>query len=261
MRSANVLLVTAVQMINKPVYLIHGWGLGSGTWTTFIDSLHYQGNIQALELPGYGQSKEKHEKNNSIDEIVDQLSGQISNDAILIGWSLGGMIAIKLAETKRSKISALILLASTPCFVKKTDWPCGVDENKLQQIAIDLKHDKNKVLQTFIAEVAMGDPSPRETILMLQDHATKNSLNAGVLNDGLEILRKQDLRKNLKQLNCSIGMILGTNDQLVDFSTGQATLSICPNMELMVIEEAGHAPFVSQPRETANAIKSFVEKL
>jgi len=171
------------------------------------------------------------------------------------------MIAIKLAETKQSEINALILLASTPCFVKKTDWLCGVDDNKLQQIAANLKHDKNNVLQTFIAEVAMGDPFPRETIRTLQDHATKNSLDAEVLNDGLEILRKEDLRKNLKQLKCSIGMVLGTNDHLVSFSTGQDTLSICPNIELMAIEEAGHAPFVSQPKETANAIKSFVEKL
>ena len=138
---------------------------------------------------------------------------------------------------------------------------CGVDDNKLQQIAANLKHDKNNVLQTFIAEVAMGDPFPRETIRTLQDHATKNSLDAEVLNDGLEILRKEDLRKNLKQLKCSIGMVLGTNDHLVSFSTGQDTLSICPNIELMAIEEAGHAPFVSQPKETANAIKSFVEKL
>jgi len=191
------------------------------------------------------------------------MKGQISNDAILIGWSLGGMIAIKLAETKRSKISALILLASTPCFVKKTDWLCGVDENKLQQIAIDLKHDKNKVLQTFITEVAMGDPLPRETIRMLQDQANKNALSAETLTDGLEILIKQDLRNNLKQLKCSIGLILGTNDHLVSFSTGPATLSICSNsnIELMTIEGAGHAPFVSQPIVTANAVKSFVEKL
>jgi len=250
-----------VPTISRPIYLIHGWGLGPSTWTTFIDALYYEGNVRTLELPGYGQPSEKHEENTSIDEIVNRLSGQISNDAILIGWSLGGMIAIKLAETKQSEINALILLASTPCFVKKTDWLCGVDDNKLQQIAANLKHDKNNVLQTFIAEVAMGDPFPRETIRTLQDHATKNSLDAEVLNDGLEILRKEDLRKNLKQLKCSIGMVLGTNDHLVSFSTGQDTLSICPNIELMAIEEAGHAPFVSQPKETANAIKSFVEKL
>ena len=251
--------VSVMQADVRPIYFIHGWGVGPGIWEAFIKALNYQGQAYTLGLPGYDvKPKQRKYKKLNIDGIVEQLADQISADAILVGWSLGGMIAIKLAEYKKHLINTLVLLASTPCFVKKPDWPQGVDATRLRSIASNLKHDQDGVLKTFISETAIGDPSPKVTIRKLQESAQQGSQYFETLSDGLEILENEDLRHNMKNLACQTGMILGKNDRLIPVATGEYVLRSCPDISLVTIDNAGHAPFVSQQQSTITAIKRLI---
>lgn len=233
--------------------------MGPGIWSTFIEGMNYRDKVQALALPGYdNNSKQQAYTKLGLDGIVEQIADQITANAILVGWSLGGMIAIRLAEYKKHLINTLVLLAGTPCFVKKPDWPHGVDDQRLGSIAKNLKHDMGGVIKTFISESAIGDPSPKNTIRKLQEHAKQEGNSIEALNDGLEILRNEDLRRCMKNLSCRTGMILGKNDRLVSIATGETVARSCPDVRLVTIENAGHAPFISQQPATIAAIKKLI---
>jgi len=243
------------------VFLIHGWGLGSGVWETFSECLPIGWQVQTIDLPGYGLPLRGACVSSDIDAIADQLMAQVPAGAILIGWSLGGMVAIKLAERLGNKIRGLMLLASTPCFVKKPDWPHGIEVGLLRNMASNLGSNRDKILQSFIMEIGLGDPSPRNTIRFLQGISTNNTLSLDILSSGLEILGRVDLRTNISSLACPVGMVLGKNDHLIAYSTGQATQSLCPQTQLFIIEKAGHVPFISQQEKTAQAINAFIGEL
>ena len=248
-----------MQHNDRPIYFIHGWGVGPGIWSAFINELNYQGQATALGLPGYHiSSKQRDYKKLNIDDMVKQIADQISANAVVVGWSLGGMIAIKLVEYKKHLINTLVLLASTPCFVKKPDWPHGVDVTRMTSITNGLKQDMSGVLKTFISETALGDPSPKKTIRKLREHAQQDSHGVEVLSDGLEILSNEDLRHNMKNLACRTVMILGKNDRLVPVATGEKILKYCPGISLVTIDNAGHAPFISQQQETISAINNLI---
>ena len=240
-------------------YLIHGWGIGPEVWTLFVEKFSDGKNVCMLSLPGYSDSEINWQDKMSIEAIADHLSEQIAPGAVLIGWSLGGMVAIKIAELLQDKISKLILLASTPCFVKKKDWPHGVSKNRMLAISNQLHSSGADVLNTFIGEIAIGDSSPRTTIRTLTKFVNDRTIEPATLDYGLEILSNADLRSSLSNLDCSIGMVLGANDRFVLSSTGHATQSLCADIDLIEIENSGHAPFVSEPHATIKAINRLVE--
>ena len=211
-------------------------------------------------MPGYQSIMPPSVAGDDIENIVDCLAGECPDGAILVGWSLGGMIAIELAARMTNKVGALILLSSTPCFVQKPDWPHGTDEKQLLAVLQKLKKDKHGALNNFIAEVAYGDVSPRTTIRILREIVAKNMASDEVLTGGLEILRHQDLRGSLLNVRCPTGIISGMNDHLVAKTTGKAMQSLRPEMHLIEIDNAGHAPFISQQKKTAWAINRLSEK-
>ena len=55
----------------------------------------------------------------SIDEIVDQIYLNTPNNSIILGWSMGGQISIKLAVKYSDFINNLILISTTPLFYKE----------------------------------------------------------------------------------------------------------------------------------------------
>ena len=209
-------------------------------------------------MPGYDSQETSTNAGNDIDAIVDHIIEKIPAKAVLVGWSLGGLVATRLASRLGNALDMLILLASTPCFVKKTDWPCGISMDKVQAIAAQLNRNKDKALNGFISEIALGDKSPRDTIKILKNLLLKNSPHTDALKDGLEILCNIDLREELAKLDCKAGMILGENDHLVVKDTGPAAQLLCPQMQLLTIGAAGHAPFISQQEQTRQAIFKLI---
>jgi len=243
--------------------LIHGWGFNYRVWRKFIPHIEDRWSVKCIDLPGYGSPENKidpHFDRESIDQIVNSINSDIPENAIILGWSLGGTVAIKLAQ-RRSDIKALVLLASSPCFLKKQDWQHGVEPDDFNQLLSQLSKDKIKTLQTFAGLVAMGEKHPRQTINELNEYILSNVPEQETLMSGLEILRDEDLRENLVKLHCPIGMIFGENDILIKRSTGSAIQETRNDIDTIVIPETGHAPFLSRPRETADALVNLTARL
>jgi pimeloyl-[acyl-carrier protein] methyl ester esterase len=235
----------------RELVLIHGWGFNNRIWKKFILHLEDQWRVTCIDLPGYGaREKLAHA---DIDQIVSNVEPDIPDNAVLFAWSLGGLIATKLAHS-RSDIKALVLVASSPCFLNKQDWQHGVEPADFDQLLSQLSEDKIKTLQIFAGLVAMGEAHPRQTISELNEYLVSDVPDQETLMSGLEILRDEDLRQTMKKQNCPIGIIFGENDILVRRSTGNAIQASRPDIHTIEISATGHAPFLSRPRETADAL-------
>lgn len=243
--------------------LIHGWGFNHRVWRNFIPHVKDQWRVTCIDLPGYGSAENKddsHSDQGSIDQIVNNINSGIPGNAIVFAWSLGGTVAMKLAQ-RRSDIKALVLLASSPCFLKKQDWQHGVKPADFSKLVSQLSKDKIKTLQTFAGLVAMGDAHPRQTLNELNEHLVNDVPDQETLMSGLEILRDEDLRQDLIKQHCPIGIIFGEKDILVKCSTGDAIQATRPDIHTIEISETGHAPFLSRPQETADALMKLTAGL
>ena len=104
----------------QPLVMIHGWGMHSGVWQPLIKRLSKQYMLYLVDLPGMGNSRpvEPYHLHSLADEIAQVIPG-VSD---VLGWSLGGLVAQRIALNQPDRIRRLILVGSTPCFVSNNEW-------------------------------------------------------------------------------------------------------------------------------------------
>lgn len=239
---------------------IHGWGFDSRVLSGLAAEFSEDWNTQLLDMPGYGENQTARLPAD-INTAADVLIAEIPVGSILLGWSLGGMLAIKVAHKLRDRVRAIVLLASTPCFVNKEDWPYGIESSFIQNMTERITVNAAEVLQEFAGLIAQGDVSPRQTLRKLKLLLKSSCANSGALLSGLNILMNADLRKELSELECEMMMISGKEDRLIAAGTGTASRKIQPALQLNDIQETGHAPFISRRNEVVDVIGKYLHGL
>ena len=96
-----------------PVILVHGAASSAGVWRYWLDGLADRGwPAYALDLRGHGASADVDLRRVRMDDYVEdvaQLVGQLGRRPVLIGWSMGGLVAVMAAA--RDLASACVGLA------------------------------------------------------------------------------------------------------------------------------------------------------
>ena len=188
--------------------LLHGWGFNSELFNNLVEQHKGQFRITMIDLPGHGRSDEV---GGGITEWCDEIIKILPNNPILLGWSLGGLLAISIAT--KIKISKLILVASTPRFVRSDDWPYGIDENNFRQFSDALQLNLTKGLKRFVSLQTQD----KNQLKALSQSIEKFPASTKALNQGLEILLTTDLVDEFNQLKIPIKVILGNHDTLVPY--------------------------------------------
>jgi pimeloyl-[acyl-carrier protein] methyl ester esterase len=241
----------------EPLVLIHGWAMHSGIWRIFAKQLaqHYQ--VICVDLPGHGQSEKLPDF--TLEAISKHLQKILPSSACtLIGWSLGGAVALDLASRFPDQIKNLVIIGGNPHFVKTPDW-AGMKLATLEKFADDLKSDCRATLLRFLSLQVKGVVDYKIVLKEL-----KAALQAceppetKVLQGGLAILEQQDLRSQLSQLHCPAQVILGTHDTLVPVAVGEQILVLNPRVQLNIIDKAAHVPFLSHPAQLINLLMDFM---
>ena len=102
---------------NPPEMLvIHGWGMHSLVWDDVMPALLEHFQVTVVDLPGLGRSPIPG-GDYTLDYLVEHVLAIAPAQAVWMGWSLGGMVAMRAASQHPERVSALISVASTPKFV------------------------------------------------------------------------------------------------------------------------------------------------
>ena len=245
-------------VVNKrELVLIHGWGFGYHVWQRLLPYLEDHWHVTLIELPGYS-AQQATSMPQDIDYLAYQMIATIPKDSVVLAWSLGGLLATRMVELC-NQIAALVLLASSPCFINTGNWRHGIDEEDFDRLARDLHRDKEWTLRKFAGLVAIGDNHPKEIIaILLQNQIYPNM---ATLVASLSLLRRIDMRASFINLTCPTGMILGTNDVLIKRAIGPTMRKIGTDIHYIEIDNTGHAPFISRPKKVAESLMLLTAKL
>ncbi len=252
---------------DDPVLFIPGWGMHSGVWGEALTQLAARCRVLTVDLPGYGAASDKTPTSHSslsthhLDAIVDQLSEQFTEPLTVCGWSLGGQIALRWAMREPQKIKRLILVAATPCFVQKPDWPCAMHADTLAAFALSLQQDRAATLRRFLALQMRGSDQEREWLTILRGMLkSRGEPDLHALQSGLEILRDADLRQHLPKIAQPALLIAGDRDTLTPLAAMQYLADQLPCARLAVIEGAAHAPFLSHAALFVKQVADFLDE-
>jgi pimeloyl-[acyl-carrier protein] methyl ester esterase len=232
----------------EPLLLLHGWGMSGIIWEAIEDDLSKYYKLYIVDLPGMGKSEEIEDY--SLTNIVDQLYIKLPMKISIMGWSLGGIIALRYYEKYPKNVTRLFLVASTPCFINTKNWNLGVEESLLNKFYDQLVGSWSKTLSQFFMLQLIGSNNRKEVMKQLHEaFITKTPPKIKSLKSALEILKKTDLTKTISNIKVPTVIIAGDCDRLTPIGASIFMQSKIKNSKLKIFKSAGHIPFLSHPKD------------
>lgn len=237
--------------MTAPRVFLHGWGLGGAVWA--------ESGLAGVtpDLPGYGDTPSVHPY--TAENLADAVAETIETPVQLIGWSMGGMLALALAARHPDKVTRLVLVGTSPAFVSRPDWPHALAPEVLADFAASLRRDARATLLRFLGLQAHGGEAVREVIGRLRACLFRRRLPAvEVLAAGLDLLREVDLRTHATAVRCPTLVVHGVHDGLCPAPAGRWLAAHIPGARLAMHADAAHVPFLSHPRWFAGQVGGFL---
>ncbi len=223
---------------------VHGWAMNSAVWDDCIEQLPDWIKVIVVDLPGHGTMSEVPAQ--SLDDYVQALVPLVHQPVIWVGWSLGGLAVLRLAELYPQRVAAALLMATNPCFVRQDNWSCAVEAQVFNQFAVDLKKAQDKTIRRFLALQVKGLSDGLSVVRKLQRSIqSRGPASTQALESGLEVLKQTDLRQALKLINRPLHWVLGAKDSLVPAALAQELTQQYQQENVVLLEHASHAPFMS----------------
>ncbi|OUD14162.1 pimeloyl-ACP methyl ester esterase BioH [Thioflexithrix psekupsensis] len=239
-----------------PLILLHGWGFNHAIWEDCAAQWARYFTVYQVDLPGHGQSPLC---DYDWERLLPVLAAQLPARAIWVGWSLGGLLASAMARWRPERVQALVLFASSPCFMTADDWPHAMTPQVLNQFAHQLAQDIEGTLQRFLLLQVRGLDAPRQKLRQLQPLVAQAGYpSLATLQQGLTLLINSDLRKELAAISCPALLFLGHYDALVPVAVRHDIAKWWPTLKTVVVKPAAHLPFLSHFEIIDPIMRSFL---
>ncbi len=229
-----------------------------GIFAPLVRELEQQRTLHVVDLPGHGDSAWRDGDAFTLRDCVAAIAPRVPR-APWLGWSLGGLVALRAALDGAREMTGAIALAASARFTRAEDWPDAVEDSLLASFAGGLASDHRGTLQRFLALEALGSDHLRAELRFLQQQlADRPAPHPRVLSDGLELLRHTDLRAELPSLAIPSLWIGGRRDRLAPWRAIAASAALSPHAIQLCIANAGHAPFLSHGSEVASGVLAWL---
>lgn len=239
---------------------VHGWAMNSAVWQSLTASLPDWLDIVCVDLPGHGSMAEVN--TTGLADQVELLAAVSQRPALWVGWSMGALAVLKLAQLHPERVAGAFMVSSNPCFVRRPDWPTAVDASVFNNFAAELSDDSEATLRRFLALQVLGDKNALKTVKQLQrTMQARGQASMQALQSGLQQLQDCDLRQDLALLECPLHWHLGGHDSLVPVSLADSLKTLNANIEISIEPDAGHAPFLSHPENFRRALIDFAGRM
>jgi pimeloyl-[acyl-carrier protein] methyl ester esterase len=241
-----------------PLVLLHGWAMNLRVFDDLVAALAPARRVIALDLPGHGCSAWRAGLTPA--DTVEWLLDELPERCALLGWSLGGQLALRIAARAPARISRLVLVAGTPKFIAGPDWPHGLDATMLAQFAASVDADPARTVDEFLKLQVRGSSAAAATLRRLRAALERHgSALPAALAAGLAQLASEDLRELARGLALPALLVCGQQDRITPPAATHALAQALPGARVLELRRAGHAPFLSHLETLLPELQSFLQ--
>jgi len=247
--------------------LLHGFTGSSATWAAFLPEWSTQYQVLAPDLIGHGQSAAPTDPARyTLEEAVDDLLALLDtlgiDQCIVLGYSLGGRLALTFAVHAPARVSALILESTSPGIADPSERAA----RKAQDEALAAMIEERGIAwfveyweqQPLFASQARLPADVRARIRAERLAQRPSGLANSLRGMGTGVMTP--LWDHLPQLDLPVLLIVGAFDTKY-VTIGQSMAAQLPHAELVIVPDAGHAVHVEQPEIFQNLVSTFLQRV
>lgn len=188
----------------------------------------------------------------SVDELVDVVAETLeaagADRSVLVGNSLGGHVAIRLALFAPNRVSGLVLCGSSGLFERgfETGVPRHPDRAWVEEKIQEVFHDLSFATDHLIDET-------HETLLDRRRYVSLVRLAKSA--------KQENLAPVLPLLRVPTLLLWGDDDRITPPSTAREFQRLVPRSRLLFLSGCGHAPMIENPKAFAFHLSAFLRDL
>ncbi len=224
--------------------LIHGAGGSRLHWPPQLRRMS-GATVYALDLPGHGRSQGAG--CGSIEGyaavVLAFLDHIAANSPVVVGHSMGGAVAQKLALNNRERVSALVLVATGARLQVAPAILEGIEQDFEQTVDLITRYAWSPEADPSLTD--LGRQALQET-------------GSDVLRRDFLACDRFDVMDHVGEIDVPTLVIGASADRLTPLKYSRFLREQIPNAQLVALEGAGHMVMLERPREVADAIECFV---
>ena len=240
------------------VLFLHGIGGGRAIWAGSVQAVAQAGfKAAAVDLPGYGDSigAGPATLQNMARQVAAFIDAQAAPRTVLVGHSMGGMVAQELVALRSVAVHALVLACTSAAFGKPGgDWQQAFVADRLAPL------DGGLGMAGVAARLVPGMVSPNappEAAVFAQGVMAR--VPEATYREALQSIVAFDRREALAAIGVPTLLIAGEHDRTAPPAVMQRMAERIPGSRFAVLRDAGHIANVEQPRAFDAAMLAFIE--
>ncbi len=254
-----------------PLVLFHGYADSADTWRQSLNLLAREGRRTiALDLPGFADADPlRHDPilpqlDAFAAEAVAYAGGRPREPVIVVGNSLGGAVALRLAERRGARLGGVVAVA-----------PAGLQMSRLLTIV-----ERDPLLRSLLAlptpvpavvlraavgrlyrAIAFSSPGAVDGALVsaFTHHHRSRAAVARYLATAHRLIPELRAPFELDRIDCPVLVVWGDRDRLLLYQGAQEIVETVPNARLELLPGIGHCPQVEAPGRLTDLVLAFCD--
>jgi len=250
-----------------PIVLLHGWSDSADTWRCVLDRLgRAERRAIAVDLPGFGTAARLDDG-----PMLPQLDAfaaaalayagagakrggrrRRAAGGVVVGNSLGGCVALRLAERAPKQVARVVALA--PAGLDMARWLALIEHDHVLRVLVHAPVPfPSRVVQSAVSRayrsLAFADPGAVEPGIVrnFAKHHPDRAALMRMLASGRRMLPELRDPFDFDAIRCDVQLVWGDCDRLVFHRGAQRLLAAVPGATLELIQRCGHSPHIEHP--------------
>lgn len=243
---------------NQTIVFAHPLLWGAEMFEAMISELAKDFYVVAVDIHGHGQSGYRHSL--TIDEMTEdfyQLTKKLDlQNIIWFGYSIGGMIGMRLALAHPETVSSLVLMATN----------ASLDEPEIKQQTLQLWELFRDGYRADIAEPALEFFFTRQTyenkpelVEQFRNKLINFQAVDGMFKAALAAFERDDIGDRIGAITVPTLVLAGSEDPSATAQEAEFIASRIPNAQLKIVADANHLLAVEKPKEALETIRAFLK--